>query len=97
MISSKQKLSVSDINEEIELLEQAFRTTKRFLNAQVRFLQDIKNKQLFLTNPGIVADGATIGATENEIKRLRDTFVGRKRHLTALKRVLEDEAQNEDG
>jgi hypothetical protein len=87
------KLTVAAVDGEIGAVHADYLSSRKFLNAQHRFLADqAAGQRTFLSGPSIAA-GATIETTTAALDLLKKGCQDRTRHLNALRRVLLDEAE----
>jgi hypothetical protein len=93
MLTERFKITVKDVDLELSELHNKFLASRKILSSTLRLLKDRQAKQGLLIPMGAIADGVTIPDTEAKLKGLKELNALRQRHLTALKRVLEDEAK----
>jgi len=94
MLTEKCSVTVKDVDDALDELHKKYLASKRVIKDRLPYLMDAKAGQGFLVQfAPTPQDGMDIATWELLLKDLDEVNSTRKRHLTALKRVLEDEAK----
>lgn len=95
MLLEKFGVTIEAVQGELADLHKSFLATRRILTSQLRDITDRDAGQRTLM-PIPIAEGVSKESLEAQLRSLSELNSVRKRHLTALLRVLEDEARERD-